>query len=60
MELNNPKVSIIMNCFNGAKYLRQSIKVLFLNLTKIGSLFFGIICQLMIQEKYLKALMMIE
>ena len=26
MELNNSKVSIIMNCFNGAKYLKQSIK----------------------------------
>ena len=26
MELNNPKVSIMMNCFNGAKYLRQSIQ----------------------------------
>ena len=26
MELNNYKVTIIMNCFNGSKYLKQSIQ----------------------------------
>ena len=45
MELDNIKVSIIMNCFNGEKYLAQSIQLLSHNPTKNGNLFFGIICR---------------
>ena len=39
LNINNgklPLVSIIMNCYNGEKYLKRSIKVFFNKNIKIG------------------------
>ena len=39
---NAPLISIIMNCYNGEKYLREAINSVYAQTIKIGRLYFGI------------------
>ena len=43
-----PLVSIIMNCYNGQRYLKAALDSVEINHIKIGKLFFGIIVPLII------------
>ena len=53
---NNPLISVIMNCYNGEKYLKSPFKVYLISLILIGSLFFGIIYQQIKVQKLLRSL----
>ena len=36
-KIKKPLVSIVMNCFNGEKFLKKVFRVLLCNLLKIGN-----------------------